>query len=114
MAEQKTSIKQMPLCNDKVKAETAKLCKVPEGKVEEVMTFLGNYIADVIRSGTMEGVMIPYFGKFRAKNKIVQKIAHDKKQRKNGSMIIHRALEGKSTLIPKSDFKPKQDNDENS
>lgn len=41
--------------------------KISRPKVEDVIDFTSKYISGVIRSGSMDSVCIPYFGKFIAK-----------------------------------------------
>ncbi len=41
--------------------------KISRSKVDDVIDFTSKYIAAVIKSGSMDTVCIPYFGKFIAK-----------------------------------------------
>lgn len=41
--------------------------KISRAKVDDAIDFTGKYIAAVIRSGSLDTVCIPYFGKFIGK-----------------------------------------------
>lgn len=94
MSQQKLLLKDIPVANKKIITYTSKVCKLPEGKVEEFLNFIGTYTADVIRSGTMETVMLPYLGKFRAKKKVVSYFAAIKLNAFNGKDLVYRAING--------------------
>jgi hypothetical protein len=102
--ELKTSLKEIPLVNDKILAETARQCKVSESTVEEFVNFVGTYTADVMRTGAMESVMWPYLGKFRPKEKVVNYFNKKSQNKKNGKDIIYRAMKGRNI-----ETKPKDD-----
>lgn len=73
--------------------------------VKDFISFLGGYTADVIRIGAMERVMIPFFGKFRVKEKVLNYFNKVRVNRLSGKDIIYRAMKGRSIkdLIPKED-----------
>lgn len=98
MAELKTSIKDIPLCNEKVKTETAKQCKVSEAKVEEFIKYLGAYTADVIRTGAMETVMIPIWGKFRVQPNVISYLLNRERREANGRDMVYRAMKGQRII----------------
>ena len=105
MERQKLKLEDIPLANEKIIQETARLCKVPESTVVEYMNFIGTYTADVIRSGTMETVKLQYFGKFRAKKKVVRYFAENKLNAREN--ILYRAVKGLKLIMM-----PKQNTDE--
>lgn len=94
MAELKTSIKDVPLVNDRLYTEIAKLNKVNKSTVSDITDFIGTYIADIIKKGTMESVMIPYFGKFKPKLNKLKASVKIIKNKRNGKDIIYRATKG--------------------
>ena len=98
MAELKTSIKDVPLANDRLYTEIAKLNKIPKTKVQEYIDFIGTYTAGIIRNGTMEAVHIPYFGKFKPKIKKVKAAAKISANKRNGKDLIYRALNGMNLI----------------
>lgn len=100
MSKLKTSIKDMPLANDKLLHETAKLQKVSQHTVKEVINFMGMYTAEVIREGAMETVMLPAFGKFKPKPKAIRAYQTTERNKRNGKEIITRALKGRQNIIP--------------
>jgi len=95
---QRTSIQDVPIANSKIAGETAKLCKITKGQVEEIMKFTGNYIADVIRKGTMEAVMLPNFGKFKPKKSKILAVHNLKVNRANGKEMIWLAKQGRDVI----------------
>lgn len=74
----KTSITEVPVANEKLYKETAYRCDTSPKQVEEVIDVLSKYIRRIMESGSFEGVMIPYFGKIRVKEKRAQWINHSK------------------------------------
>lgn len=50
--------------NSQVAKETAAKLRIQRIKVEDVVTFSAEFLAGVIKSGSLESVHIPYFGKF--------------------------------------------------
>ena len=74
----KTSIKEVPVANERLYKLTAYKCDTTPKQVEECITFLGKYIQEVMETGALEGVMIPYFGKIKVKPKRAQWKNHSK------------------------------------
>lgn len=56
-------------CNTRLIEEVSEEQQVRPAIVDGILKHYNNYIADTIRSGTMEGVMVPYLGKFQVKLK---------------------------------------------
>lgn len=88
----KTQISEIPEANDRIIAEVARLTKTSTAEVEDVIGFVGRFTADIIEQGDMEGVMIPYFGKFRPKIKHLRLIKKIEQGKENGMLPIYRAL----------------------
>lgn len=89
---QRTRISDVPVANERLYYEVAKLTKMSKTDVEDIVQFTGQYIADVISAGTMEGVMLPYFGKFTPKLSKLRGL-HKKRQGKaNGRNKIWYAM----------------------
>lgn len=91
----RTSIKDIPVCNDRLYREVGAMMKLDPGTVREMTDFIGEYVAGVMRDGAMEGVMIPQFGKFRPKAKMIKTYAKVKVNEANGMDLLYRALKGK-------------------
>lgn len=69
-------LKDIPVANQNLYKETAARCKVSPKQVEECVQVVGKFVSSTIKKGAFETVMIPYFGKFRAKTKKVQWANH--------------------------------------
>lgn len=69
-------LKDISIANQALYKETAARCKTSPKQVEECMHIVGKFIASTIKKGAFETVMIPYFGKFKAKPKKVQWANH--------------------------------------
>lgn len=93
--EQRTKVKDIPVCNDRIIKETARINKVPAKDVDEIARFVGEYIGNVIREGKMQTVMIPYFGKFKPNKKRIRALAKIAAQKANGMDPLYKALKGK-------------------
>lgn len=100
----RTSITDIPVCNDRLYKETGIIMDLEARQVREITDFVGEYIATTMRAGTMEAVMIPKFGKFRPKKKLIQTYARVKANERNGMDLLYRALKGKK-LIDKREQK---------
>lgn len=72
----KTSIKQIPVANEKLYKLVAYKCDTSPKQVEECIDILSKFIRRKIEEGALEGVMIPYFGKIKVKDKRVQWLNH--------------------------------------
>jgi hypothetical protein len=94
MAELKTSINEIEEANEALYKEVARLRKVTKTQVKEIMDFVGQYVAGVIRDGSMEGVMLPYFGKIQPKAKSVKAYNTMMQNRRNGKDILYRVRRG--------------------
>lgn len=103
---QRTSISDIPVCNQRLYIEVGKINKITPAEVKEMVEFVGSYTAGLISKGTMEAVMIPYFGKFRPKVRKVLATQKVKNNERSGHDLIYRALTG-MPLIDKRN--PKQD-----
>ena len=93
-----STIKEVPVSNKKILAETAALSRVDLEMTEDIIKFVGEYIAARITEGRMEEVMIPYFGKFVPRIDVIKKRTQEKMERANGLDKIKRALKGKPDL----------------
>jgi hypothetical protein len=67
-----TSHTELKVCNKRIITHAAKMNKVPEELVEEVLSFVGGYTRRVIEAGIMETVMLPYFGKIKPKIALIE------------------------------------------
>jgi len=105
MSDPKLSIKDIPVANDRLYEEVARITKQNKTDVKEMVEFIGKYIAGVIEKGDMEGVMVPYFGKFRPKHKQLKAMKKAQMQKANGMDVVFKAIQGKIVVI-------KQDNNE--
>lgn len=54
-------------CNSRLIQETANELKVSEKTVNDCLSFYSEFIVGTIRAGNMEGVTVPYLGKFQVK-----------------------------------------------
>ena len=54
-------------CNHRIIREIAEDQNLPISLTEDIIQHTFNYVTDTIRSGSLEGVMIPYLGKFQVK-----------------------------------------------
>lgn len=93
----KLSITDIPVANDRLYAEVARSNKMEKKEVQEMIEHVGRYISDLIKKGTMEGVMIPYFGKFKPKKKQVQNMARINRARANGTLPLYEAIKPQRT-----------------
>ena len=104
----KTNIKDIPVANDKLLKDTTLETKEDKKIVADVIKFVGTFIADTIGNGLMEGVMIPEFGKFKPKQKVILTKNKVINNRKTGMDLLYRAVTGKPII----DKRPKTNNDE--
>lgn len=68
----------IPIANELLYKETAARCKTSPKQVEECAKIVGQFIAKTMKNGAFETIMIPYFGKFKAKTTRVQWSTHKK------------------------------------
>lgn len=59
-------------CNKSLLYETSSELKISEKKVAELIQFFTDQIGLEVRSGAMNGVMIPYLGKIQVKHELIQ------------------------------------------
>ncbi len=57
----------MAECNARLMKEVSEEMKCSTALVKECVEFYGQFIADTIRAGSLEGVAIPYLGKIQVK-----------------------------------------------
>lgn len=96
------SLKDVPIANDRLYTEVAKLNKVTKTEVHTIIDFVGTYIADTIRDGIMEAIHIPYFGKFKPKVKTIKAMAKISQNKRNGKDLIYRAKKGMKLIDKRS------------
>ena len=65
-------LKDVPVANKNLYKEVAARKGVSPQTVQDCVEIVGKFIADTIKHGAFEGIMVPYFGKFAAKQKSVQ------------------------------------------
>jgi len=70
--EQREKLLALPVTNEQLYKETAWKTGLSPKQVEEIFLTCTQFIADVIKEGSFETVMIPNFGKFIVKTKQVQ------------------------------------------
>jgi len=103
MEKYKTSVKDIPECNQKLIHEVAKMNKVSPAKAKDIMDFVGTYIGNVIKKGQMETVMIPNFGKFKPKQSLL-KALHYSKINQPIQTTIFKILKGKNVKLENNDI----------
>lgn len=62
----------MTVANERLYKETAWANDISPRQVEEIVGVVTGFIAQTIRIGSFDSVMIPKFGKFRVKTRLVQ------------------------------------------
>lgn len=97
----KLRIKEIPIANDRLIREVASVKNQNIGTVDEIINFMGSYTANVIKDGTMETVMLPYFGKFTPNMRFLQnKVSRIRKVR-DKTLLFELAMRGKNiNFIP--------------
>lgn len=65
-------LKSLPIANERLYKETAWITKASPQQVEEIINVVSLFVVRTIKTGGMETVMIPSFGKFKIKPKQVQ------------------------------------------
>lgn len=71
-------LKTLPVINNDLYDITAIRTQTSPTQVREIIEFVGEYTAGVIKQGAFESIMIPYFGKFKPKVKKIQWMNHNK------------------------------------
>lgn len=108
MAELRTSIGDIPICNDAILQDTATMQRAKLSEVEDIVHFTGAYIAGIIRRGSMEAVRIPYFGTFQPKLEKLRALKKAQANRRNGKDMVYAAAKGRQVI----DRRPNKSNDE--
>jgi nucleoid DNA-binding protein len=67
-------VQTLDVANEALYAEVADKLKVSPSMVDEMVKFVGQFTADIIKRGDYESVMIPNFGKFKIKPKTVTRV----------------------------------------
>lgn len=60
------------ICNEAIIRQIAEDMKLNIGTVEDIIKSVSSFTANTIRTGGLEGVMIPYLGKFQVKHRSQQ------------------------------------------
>ncbi len=94
----KTSIQQVVEANSRLYRATGLVVKCRASEVEAVMHFVGNFVADTMRAGRFQAVMLPYFGKFKPKQKHLKALTLTMAERKNSLDLFKRAMSGKKLI----------------
>lgn len=95
---QKTSIREVPVANKRLYKEIAGFMKIEPGQVEDMVGFLGEFTASMIRRGEGEAVMIPYFGKFKPQESLIRAFNKVKANEASGMDLLYRAMRGKPII----------------
>lgn len=96
MHKPRTKITEIPVANERLYNEVARLTKQDKRAVQQQVEFIGEFVAGVIRDGTMQGIMIPYFGKFQPKISELRTIKEKESIASRGLNDVVKALKGKS------------------
>ena len=94
MDELKTRISDIPVCNEKLYKEIARISKTSEEEIKKMYEFTTRYIVDIMKKDEMEAVMLPYFGKFRPKVKKLKAMKQNQTNLKNGMNMLVSAIKG--------------------
>jgi nucleoid DNA-binding protein len=68
----KEKLRSMPIANERLYKETAWKTGTSPKQVEEIINVVSSFVVSTIKEGAFETVMIPSFGKFKVKPKLVQ------------------------------------------
>jgi nucleoid DNA-binding protein len=90
----KTRITEIEVVNDKLYESVARNTKETVEDVRNAVKFTGSFIADVISEGKMQGVMLPYFGKFQPKPKVLAAMKEKRMHHMQGVTEVVKALKG--------------------
>lgn len=69
---------QQKTCNKELLQDTVIKTKETTASVKGAVDFYSRFIADTMKAGAFETVMIPYFGKFQPKTREIQWTMHRK------------------------------------
>jgi hypothetical protein len=94
----KTSVREVPVVNGELYSLTARLTRADRRQVKQIIHFTGEFIAATVRAGTMQGVQLPYFGKFKPKKTRVEANYRRKVLRANGGDVLLKAMKGRDVL----------------
>jgi len=92
----KLKIGDVPRANKEVIRHVAAQCNVNIEDVDDILSFIGQYTANVVREGTMETVMLPYFGKITPNIKMLQAKTSRIRAIQNRTYLLDLALQGKN------------------
>ena len=67
-------LSKLPVANESLYKEVAAKTGVSPKQVEELAMFISKFTAKTIKRGAFDTVMIPRFGKFKVKEKQIQKL----------------------------------------
>lgn len=98
MADIRTNIKQIPVVNEKLYKDTAAIHGTSTEQVEDIIKFIGGFIHDTINRGLMESVMLPGFGKFQPKRKLLVGKHKAILNRNSGMASILKAATGREVI----------------
>jgi len=90
----KTRITQIDVVNDKLYVSVARSTKETVEDVRNAIKFTGAFISNVISEGKMQGVMLPYFGKFQPKPRVLAAMKEKKMHHMQGVTEVVKALKG--------------------
>ena len=71
-------VQSLEIANERLYKEVAAELKTSPKQVEECVKVIGKFVADTIKKGAYETIHMPYFGKFRVKEKELQWRLHRK------------------------------------
>jgi nucleoid DNA-binding protein len=101
---ERRTIKDVPVANSRIYDEVAHKNRIRKGEVEDIITFVGQYTAGVLKADNMESVQLPYFGKFKPKKSRIKVLKKIEEGQRNGKDLIYRALTGRNmTTKPNPD-----------
>lgn len=92
-----TKVTDMPNATEKVVTEVAHFFNITKGETEEILTFMGKYIKNVMGEGTMEAIALPHFGKFAPNIKLLQAKTRRKRTVHNCNQLLELAIRSKQT-----------------
>lgn len=90
----KTKISEITVANERLYEEVARLTRQDKREVQEQVEFIGEFVASTIKDGQMQGVMIPYFGKFKPKERELIAIKAKQSSTERGLNEVVKALKG--------------------
>lgn len=106
------NITEIPVSNEKLYTEVARMTKENRDDVQSAIEFVGTFVAATISSGMMQSVMIPYFGKFKPKVRMLRAIKEKEMMRLQGISEMVKAIKGKKPGPSEKTLKYKKIKDE--